>query len=222
MINRYIKNLKNSNKGSTLVEMIVCFALLGIFLASATSVIVMIANLYYEVKGETYSEQVSDILLEKISSEIDGAEYISGDLTSIPVIDGSDSNNYGSSFSLIDKTGTKVKLYKDSSNRFAIDYDKIVDTINPDNNREATTWKFDDNVYNGFVLKDLIFIRGDGLSAHSDVVSDYGINSNLTNYKNNVILVLLTLDSAKYGEYKEYRFVKMYYVPENYVTGVAD
>jgi len=220
MIMKHIHSLIcRKNKGTTLIEMIVAFALLGIFLAVATAVIVRIANLYYDIKGETYAEQVSDILLEKISSEIDGAKYYSGDPKSIPLIDGNINNNIGESIKLIDKTGTSVKLYTDSNGMFAIYYDAINDTVNPDNDRKATVWKFDENVYNGFALTELKFIRGDGVSEHSDDISSYGISGG--NYDDNVILVLLTIDSPKYGEYKEYRFIKMYYVPEGYTENVV-
>ena len=57
------------NAGTTLIEMIVCFALLAIFVTAAASIIASTTNLYYQVKGETYSGQVSDILLEKILEE---------------------------------------------------------------------------------------------------------------------------------------------------------
>ena len=62
------------NAGTTLVEMIVCFALLAIFVTAAASIIASTTNLYYQVKGETYSGQVSDILTEKIASTVEGAK----------------------------------------------------------------------------------------------------------------------------------------------------
>ena len=81
MIRKHIYNLIcRGNKGTTLIEMIVAFALLGIFLSVATAVIVRIANLYYDIKGETYAEQVSDILLEKISSEIKTNSALADDI----------------------------------------------------------------------------------------------------------------------------------------------
>ena len=45
-----------NNQGTTLVEMLVCFVLLAIFLVAAFSIITHIASLYFQVKGETYGK----------------------------------------------------------------------------------------------------------------------------------------------------------------------
>ena len=208
------RNLIKNNKGSTLVEMIVSFALLAIFLASASVIIGLITTMYFEVKGETYAKQVSDILLEKVVSEIEGAIYTEGDIVNNPRIDGEVSNSFGDSISVIDKTDTSVTLRVEDS-RLVLDYDEIIDEQDESNNRNATTWKFDSSVYNGFVITDFKLIRGNAILNHSSEVSEYGINGSLDGYKNNTILVLITLNSPKYGDYKSYRFVKMYNVPVN-------
>ena len=218
MILKRVKNrICTDNRGSTLVEMVVCFALLGIFLAASAAVISMITGLFFEVKGETYAEQVSDILMEKISSEIDGALYLPGDASNNPRIDHDIMNNYGSSISVIDKTNTSVTVSV-KNNQLVLDYDAIVDSVDPSNNRNKTTWRYDSAVYNGFSITDFKLIRGDGISSHSDDVQAYGIDGALNGYGSNVILVLLELNSPKYGTYKSYRFVKMYNAPESAPT----
>ena len=200
------------DRGTTLVEMIVCFALLAIFISAATVIIVAMTSLYYEVKGELYAKQVSDIVIEKISSEIDGAIYIDGDTSNNPRIDDDINNNKGTSISLVDKTDTSVMLSVEDE-RLVIEYMDIVDSEDSSNDRNATTWKFDENVYNGFAVSDFELIRGDGLESEESKIRDYGIDGSLDDYDDNIILVLITLDSPKYGEYKSYRFVKMYNVP---------
>ena len=207
----------HNNKGTTLVEMIVCFALLAIFVSMATVIIGMITSLYYEVKGETYAKQVSDIVIEKVASEIDGAIYTDGDTANNPQIDGNINKKIGTGISLIDKTNTSVTVSVQDS-KLVIDYNEIVDTEDESNNRNATVWRFDDSVYNGFTISEFELIRGDGIASEEAKVRGYGINGALTDYDDNIILILMTLDSPRYGEYRSYRFVQMYNVPKNYAS----
>ncbi|MCR5104569.1 MAG: prepilin-type N-terminal cleavage/methylation domain-containing protein [Eubacterium sp.] len=214
IIDNRIKAL-NNNKGSTLVEMIVCFVLLSVFVSTAVVIIGMITSLYYQIKGETYAKQVSDIIIEKIASELDGAIYVEGDTVNNPQIDDDVKTKKGSKIALIDKTNTSVVLSVRES-RLCIDYMAIVDDDDPTKNREATTWKYDDSVYNGFTITEFEMIRGDGLVSEKDKIRGYGIDGSLSDYDNNVILILISLYSPKYGEYKSYRFVQMYNVPKDY------
>ena len=120
--------------------MIVCFALLGIFMAAAATFISTISSLYYEIKGETYARQVSDIVLEKIESEIDGAIYKTGATTDNPALTGSPLKY--SSITLYDKTDTQVKLVMEN-NELIIRYSAIRDDTVPnhsnDRGKTATT-----------------------------------------------------------------------------------
>lgn len=206
------------NKGSTLVEMVVSFALLGIFLVCAASVIAQIINLYYDAKGKTYANQVADILLEKVSSEIEGAKYDVGatfvpGVINNPVIGDSDTVTSGSTIQLKDKTDAKVTLSVNENGYLEIRYEGY-GTEGTDSYRKATTWRFDKSVYDGFSITDFRLIRGDGMSSQTngDKMSTYGIDGDVSNFDKSVIVVLLTINSPKYGDYKYYRFVKMYNV----------
>ena len=206
------------NKGSTLVEMIVSFALLGIFLVCAASIIMTIVNMYYQIKGRTYANQVSDILIEKISSEIEGAQYDPGAVYTPgiivnPVIGNSDLTTSGSTIQLKDKTDAKVTLSVNENGYLEIRYEGY-GTEGTDSYRKATTWRFDKSVYDGFSITDFRLIRGDGMSSqmNSDKMASYGIGGDVTHFDKSVIVVLLTINSPKYGDYKYYRFVKMYNV----------
>ena len=227
--NRIREKLSN-NRGTTLVEMIVSFALLAIFLLSASMMITSISTMYYNIKGEIYSRQVSDIVMEKIASEIDGAKYFE------PVSPGegedeeeeaespnptvSDDNK---SIKLYDKTNTKVSLYRDESaadKGLVVHYDTILymesGFKNTHKSKEATDWYFDEKMYNGFKIKELKFYNcGEGATLSTGDANAYGLSGvDLSAYGKNVILVLLKTESERYGEYKYFRFVKMYNVPE--------
>lgn len=219
MIKKKIKNLINTiknNRGITLVEMLVCFAMLGIFMVAAFSVISRITMLYYNIKGEIYEREVSDIIMEKAASEIDGALYFddkdkSGGTNPQVASD----NSY---IDLYDKTNTHVKLGKNDS-RFNICYYKIevknADGTDSEETRNETDWYFDDNMYNGFEVSDMRFYIG-GESATILDATKYGLAGvNLSEYDKNVVLITLHLHSGRYGDYYSYRFVRMYNVDPN-------
>ena len=204
----------NKNAGTTLVEIIVSFALLAIFLTAAATIISLITNNYYRTKGETYAKQVSDIILEKVVSEIEGAKYESvaeGETSTInPVIS---SKHSSSTMTLYDRTDTKVDIYADAGDKeLKIYYYPIENKVDSSKSRSATTWKFDKGVYNGYSIENLNFVYGNELSSFS--ASDYGFDTSNVSYGNNVVVVFLKMSSPKYGEYYTYRVVKMYNIPD--------
>ena len=197
-----------NNRGMTLVEMIVSFALLAIFLASAAAIIGTITSMYFEIKGENYSRQVSDIILEKIESEIDGAKFESGGTINEPKIQKSITGNdevgvdEGPAIVLTDKTDTKLKMYSDNG-ELVIHYYPIGDSYG------STDWKFDKSVYNHFTIDELIFVKGDKLGSSGVDCSEFGLDNPGT-YGPDIMVVFLKIHSARYGDYYSYRFVKMY------------
>ena len=213
--NRIIsKRPLKDNKGTTLVEMIVTFALLSIFLAASAMIISTITKMYYQTKGETYSKQIGDILMEKVASEIEGAQYDKTQPGNNPKIDDVEDKKNGTSIRLYDRTDTNVMI-RVQDNRLVLDYAAITGSASI--NRNATTWKFDDVVYNGFDITDFQIIRGDALnSSNPDSATlvanaeDYGITGDVENYGKDIYLVLLSIHNEKYGEYKFFRFVRLY------------
>ena len=214
--NRIFKN----NRGTTLVEMIVCFALMGIFMAAAAAIISSITGLYYNIKGEIYSREVSDIVMEKITSEIDGAEYYATEKpnSSNPVVADNHKN-----IDLFDKTGTHVMVGLDDVGKFRIYYYPIEVSVNGEKDykysRDETSWYFDEKMYNGFRLEDLsIYSCGESASIlDSELASKCGIaGTDLKAYDGNVVLVLMKLNSGRYGEYYYYKYIRLYNLPKDY------
>ncbi len=213
MARRRAKNkiVFSSNAGTTLIEMLVCFMMLAIFLTAAFSVISHISKQYYQVKGETYGKQVSDILLLKIQSELEGAKSGADEI----LIDNDSSKVAGNAMTFYDRTNTLVELSV-VDNYFQVKYFKVEDSTDPSKNRNENIWKYDENVYNSFYIKDLKFIRADSLTeADKTLAKSYGANIGDGEYNNDIMLVLLDIDSHHYGEYKTFRFIKMYNVEEN-------
>ena len=201
----FSKRIKNA--GTTLVEVVVSFALLGIFMSCAALIIATISNQYFGVKGETYSKQVSDIVLEKVASTIEGAKYDKN----VPHSNPSVSNNH-TRITVRDRMDTKVSIYaEDGEVRFF--YAQISDELESDNDRDPTVWRFDEAFYNGYSVDHLYFVPGDELSSFTKA-ADYGIDTGGVQYGNDVIVIFMELSNSKYGTYRVYRVVKMFYVPD--------
>jgi hypothetical protein len=211
--NRFRKN----NKGTTLIEVIVCFLLLSIFMVAASIFISTISSIYYSVKNEIYAREVSDIVLEKIESEIDGAEYFKPDDTTgghNPTV----ATDY-SSIDLCDKTDTHVKVMTESGKMVVLYYEiQNPDNANDPKNRVETKWSFDDNMYNGYTINSIKFYRG-GITDSIEEASKYGVSSSMSEYSSNVVLVTMELKSSKNSVYYYSRCVKMYNVPDDYNWG---
>ena len=207
----------NKNKGMTLVEMIVCFALLSIFVTVSTLVISNVITLYYRVRGESYARQVGDIVAKKITSELSGAEY-ANDSSIDPIIEKKNPNDEtvdGNVITVVDSTDTKISMYADDG-ILKIYYHKITDENDSDNNREPVIWTFDKKMYNCYQIDSLDFAQACS-SKNTALASKYDVTAT-TNYPTNVIVVYMKLSSPKYGKFTIVRYVKMYNAPETGAT----
>lgn len=242
MIKRFVRKLKkitNNNRGTTILEMIVCFLLLGIFLAASAAFIAHITMLYYNTKGEINGREVSDIILEKIASEIDGAEtfdkcgvmdpaFINAEYSNGTDVfykeNGLDSTIPVKALELYDKTDTHVSINFDPEKEgIRIHYYAINDKDDT-KDRNKTDWYFDESVYNGYAVKDLIIIPANDMSnvqsGDKDFsLANYGLTAADSSYPSNVMVILLHINHPNYNDYYTYRFVKMYNVPDDYEWG---
>ena len=217
---------RQQNRGSTLVEMTVCFVLLGIFMSVAAVVLTNIVNVYYDVKGEAYGRQVSNILLAKVCGEIEGARISEADTYSLPVIfqdptDALAGNRSGYKMDLYDRTDTHIQIYAEDG-ELKIRYLEI----NPPKedssdaykagHRDEVIWTFDEAVYQGYELKSLRFVAADqGVAEGTEknrALEDaaYSFSAAENDYPSNVVGVYMTLESPMYGEFYAYRYVKLY------------
>lgn len=207
----------NKNKGMTLVEMIVCFALLSIFVTVSTLVISNVITLYYRVRGESYARQVGDIVAKKITSELSGAEY-ANDSSIDPIIEKKNPNDEtvdGNVITVVDSTDTKISMYAEDG-ILKIYYHKITDENDSDNNREPVIWTFDKKMYNGYQIDSLDFAQACS-SKNTALATKYDVTAT-TDYPTNVIVVYMKLSSPKYGKFTIVRYVKMYNAPETGAT----
>ena len=213
----FMKKVNKDNKGMTLVEMVVSFALLGILVAASTVIISNVTMLYYRVRGENYARQISNIVITKVTSEIAGAKIDNKNTAANPKIlknvDGVEDIS-GNAIRLFDRTDTEVIIYvKDGV--LVLNYPKIKDEENPNNNRVSTDWKYDKSIYNGFSIKELYIVQA-ATADNEEIAARYGLKGVVQgNYPDNIVAIYMTLESPKYGEFKVYRYVKIYEASES-------
>ncbi len=228
------------NKGSTLIELIVCFALLGIFMSAAAVVMSNITNIYFDVKGQTYGRQVAEILMGKITGEIEGAKLSASNPFEQPVIfqdpeDAIQANRSGYMIDFYDRTDTHIQIYAEDG-ELKIKYLEInppkenSSTEYNANHRDEVIWTYDEAVYMGYELKELRFIpanqgyaeevnQNSDLDAAAGRAEDYEKDGG--DYPGNIVGVYLTLESPQYGEYFFYKYVKMYNLSDKDAKGYS-
>lgn len=209
------------SKGTTLVEMVVSFALLGIFVSASAVVISNVTNLYYRVRGESYARQVGDIVVNKVASEISGAMYDEVNTGLNPYItdDFEEDTNIsvdGNVITLYNRSQTGISIFADDG-ILNVYYHKIEGYKNAEEekNRQAVNWNFDKKMYNGYAIKSLEFVPANS-TENDTLAAAYGITDvNHADYPANVVAVYMRLESDRYGSFNICRFVKIYDAPEN-------
>lgn len=172
-----------------MVEMLVTFALLALFMVAATRVISYTVGIYYSATGNMKGMQVSGMISAKMVGQLESASS-AADPRVTKGADGIDA------ISFIDATGSAVtitaseQLRADGSSAgvyMNIAYDAVTEgSIQYD----AVDWRFDEKAYLGYTVKTLTFEDpGDA-------------------YPDNVIRMTLVLHSGRYGDYTATCYIK--------------
>lgn len=197
---RRCRRAKKNNGGLTMVELIVSFVLLSIFVVSATMIIASTMNVYYAARGNAYGKQVTRILINKIAQELEGA--VNGDITSEDFVteSGAPANGAliygGEKIEFINSDGSHVKIEKaagSGGDYLNIHYFAIPNKVDAGNLYEAVDWTFDKKSYMGYTVKELRFSR-----------------PQTGGYAYNVIQIDLTISSLTYGDYSITKYVECY------------
>lgn len=202
------KNIKANNSGMTLIELIVTFALLGLFMVAASKVISDTVNVYYQAKSIQTGMQVSSVINTKLAGEIEGA------LTNGSVHDDSNVSIYisdsGHRIELNDNAGSHIyittqKASGEDKGYMLIYYypiaseDEETGKVTED---KGSNWTFDRKTYMGYQIKDLRFEKLADITDTED--ADYG------KYPGNIIRMTLTINSEKYGDYTTVNYIECY------------
>lgn len=181
-----------NNKGMTLTELVISFALLALFMVAATRMITYTVNIYYSAKGTSTGLEVSNMIAERVVGQLEGASNKQTVSEVENVEDATPSSDpvvsaTGDSVRFCDSTGSVVTIQKDAEGYIVIHYDEVTTgTILYD----AVDWKFDSKAYMGYRINQLAF---------ENPGSDY---------PENVMKMTISLVSPKYGEYTSHYFIK--------------
>lgn len=202
-----LKKALRNKRGVTLVELVVTFALISLFVVLSTQVISSAMSVYYKIQSINYGRQVSDTLMDKIAGTIAGAQVsmervnieneelntkytlqIDDDMSKIDLYNGSGSHIYITNAR--PDTGGNVQL--------VIHYYRVESVQEGSNKKlvyEPVDWTFDKKMYLDYKITKLEFSLAD---------PDGRI------YPENVIKIDLEIEHKKFGSFSATRYVECY------------
>lgn len=210
------KRLQLNNEGTTLVELIVSFVLLSLFMVAATRVISYTMITYYEAKAIANGMEVCNLISNKISSELEDSladsflqmnskEWKQSErlhfaestpTTSLNMMLSQDGNK----IVYYDKNGNQVCLYVDERGYLVFHYYPIIYGENDPSNRLSDDWVYDPGAYLGYTVNSIKISQ----AKYND---DGTINGD---YNDNILKLEISVHSPKYGEYYVVQYIECY------------
>lgn len=208
-LKKLFQKFHNKNQGLTLVEMIVTFMLIGLFMIAASKVIANTVSVYYEAKGTANGMQVSAIIASKIRGEIEGArdatittEVKNADGTTSEVtmpyvmrlstdatLGGQNESEGYNKIEFTDAQGSHIYIGVNADGYLMVHYYPV---LVASGEIKSTDWIFDKKTYMGYVIKELKFTQPKG------------------DYADNIIYMSLTLHSSRYGDFTYTEYIQCY------------
>lgn len=215
-----MRKLLRSRSGVTLVELVIVFALIGMFVVLSTQVISSAMGMYNRLKGVQLGQEIADTLMNKIVGEVSDARVTSatiaadGSVDPTPVKISAD----GKELELINSSGSRLRItsgipklytYNEAGNaevpadypagspvrwgdQLIIHYYVAKSQTGAQTVYQPVDWTFDAGLYQGYKIKTLLFSRPD------------------TSYPGHLIRVELVLEHVRYGEYKAVRYIDLH------------
>lgn len=131
--------LRKNNAGTTLAELIVTFALMGIFMASTAAIISSSVLVHSQITGTMYAQSVGETLLDKITGELAAAKPADSPALIMGTII-KEGKDIGNGVSFYGKDGEREYL-------FVEDGLLVLQTVD--------IWQLDQKAYMGYRLSDL-------------------------------------------------------------------
>lgn len=210
-------SIRSDQRGMTMIELVVSFALLAIFMVMATFIISYTVQLYHSTKGATYGLEVSNMISNKVVGQIETASNAKVPVATEQIVPFGNTalQTRMDSLSFVDGTGSSVTISAspqpmqpdeegvlppaDPSPYICIHYDEVKEgSIR----YEAVDWRFDRKAYMGYCVKELRFENPNAGLMGGPV------------YPKNVIRMVITLSSDRYGDYTQTYYMKLLHVEE--------
>ena len=165
-----MKKIKDNRRGSTLVEVIVTFALIGMFLLAATTAVSAAMNAFYRMESLSRAIVVSDTILDKAQGELSLASA-DGALLCLGGESGGD--DWWKTICFYSANGNPVRMESEASvdgkGRFSLYYYPVADSSS-----QGIDWTFDEKFYQGFWIEDLSF-RWNGTKEEPDNIIEISL-----------------------------------------------
>ena len=190
----------NNKKGYTLIEIIVTFMLISMFLLAATVITTSCMKVYLKVKSISNGQTVADSLTEKINGELSAAQKNTIDLeTGASLIINDEYESGSNSVTFVNQKGIKVTagLLEDVAGEEtkAAENGKML-VFHYYSDKKDTDWYYGRPTYHGYDLDSVKFSRLPDTS--------------------NVIRVDIVLKNAKTGyEFTTYKIIECYNLVES-------
>ena len=200
---------KLNNKGFTLIEMMVCFVLLGILLVAAAQVIASSTEVYYYSKGTSNGIQASQIVATEIKGDLERAvkkslntSYLPNEITNIG--DGYAIDPSGKSICFINMDGEQISYSYENGvfkrKEYKV-YDSYFEAISTPDSPLVTEYssKF---IGMNYTVKDTLF------EEYNPTLTDQSYPLPVGKYK--IIKLTLTVNSPQYGDYTCVEYIPLY------------
>lgn len=143
MMPKQLKQLNNDQRGLTLTELIVTFALMGILLSAVAMILTASMSLHTELTSVMYSANVSELLLDKITGELTMAQATGNATISLKEPEKGEEKVETQEISFFNQENVQCSfLVKDGKLRM-----------------EGKEWALDDSAYMGYRITGLTFTR---------------------------------------------------------------
>ncbi len=201
-------------RGTTLVELIVTFALIGLFMAAASVMMTTSLRLFTRMQATSRAVTVSDMILDKVAGEISAAVLPVGSPGADDYYFWLESSENGNWVAFKNRLGSPVAIFaapRDGaagnadagslgSGELFVRYYELVNGEHVLRKQPEVDWRYDDQVYMGYRITKLSFSQAD------------------RGEKPGVIKIDLTLKHEATGfEYSAHRFARVYNAA--YTTG---
>lgn len=167
-----IKHLLKQKRGATLTELVVCMALTALFLTAVAMVMSQGYRIYYKVRSMDEAVQVTDRILDKIESELEGCEKGSIEYPT-------------NGIRFKNANGSALTIFNDGG-YLHIRYDAVNQSIGTEDMvlYGELDWRFDEKSYMGLTIQSLDFRR----IASNQIKVQITVSKNGTGYTNERII----------------------------------
>ncbi|MBR5420543.1 MAG: prepilin-type N-terminal cleavage/methylation domain-containing protein [Lachnospiraceae bacterium] len=178
----------HKNTGATIVEMLVCFVLLGILMVAAGQFLASSMRTYTTAKRGIAGREAADVVADHIEGLLESA-CIKKSMKPFTV-----SNK---ELTFWDKQRRKATICCDENG--------YLDVIYANGKNEPSHWRFDKGVYKGYTISEMRFV----LSAPAEIeVGDEEEYLDSGVYEKNSLKLELTLESPQNGKYETVRYIR--------------